>query len=123
MTEAKLWRQLNQLQKSNKNWHFCRIESSTINGIPDVNGCVNGVDVWYELKANKVNNYGLSKYQINWHIKRQRGGGRVFILHLPRAKGHLEILRVTDSGAVELVTRSRSRSRSRLQDLVLYSVR
>ena len=120
MKESEIWRHINLIQKKQKTWHFVRIESSTINGIPDVNGCVNGVDVWYELKANKVNNYGLSKYQINWHIKRQRVGGRVFILHLPRAKGHLEILRVTGSGAVELVTRSRSRSR--LQDLVLYSI-
>ncbi len=120
MTEAKLWRQLNQLQKTKKGWHFCRIESSTINGIPDVNGCVDGVEAWYELKANKVNNFGLSKYQINWHMKRQRVGGKVFILHLPRTQDHVEILKVNESGIVVLV--SRSRSRSRLQDVILESI-
>jgi hypothetical protein len=34
--ESKLW---NELKDLNKNWHFTRVESSTINGIPDVH-CV-----------------------------------------------------------------------------------
>ena len=30
------------IQKNCNQIHFTRIESSTINGIPDLNGCING---------------------------------------------------------------------------------
>ena len=48
--EAKLWKKINQLQKGRKDWHLTRIESSTINGIPDVYGCIKGRSFWLELK-------------------------------------------------------------------------
>ena len=70
MRESQLWRHLASIQKTKRGWHFFRIESSTINGIPDVNGCMNGVEIWLELKSGESKNYGLSKYQINWHIER-----------------------------------------------------
>ena len=34
--------------------HFTRVESSTMNGIPDLNGCINGKEFWMELKSDKV---------------------------------------------------------------------
>ena len=40
------------LKKHLKDVHFTRIESHTENGIPDVNACYNGKDIWVELKAN-----------------------------------------------------------------------
>ena len=42
------------IQKNCNQIHFTRIESSTINGIPDLNGCINGNGLWMELKSDKV---------------------------------------------------------------------
>jgi Holliday junction resolvase len=77
--ETRLWHELKDLDK---NWHFTRIESSTVNGIPDVHCVVNRQVFWIELKANASKNCGLSKYQINWHIKYLKAGGAAYILIL-----------------------------------------
>ena len=73
-----------QLIKNNlKNTHFTRIESHTELGIPDVNACHNGQEVWLELKANSRKDLGLSKYQIVWMKKRIKHGGNVWIMNRP----------------------------------------
>ena len=75
---------LYQLLKNNlKNTHFTRIESHTELGIPDVNACHNGQEVWLELKANTRKDLGLSKYQIVWMKKRIKHGGNVWIANRP----------------------------------------
>ena len=94
MRESQLWRYLASIQKTKRDWHFFRIESSTINGIPDVNGCMNGVEIWLELKSGESKNYGLSKYQITWHIERLSCGGNVFILLFTSKLKSLKILRL-----------------------------
>lgn len=66
-----------------KNVHFTRIESSTQNGIPDVNACKNGNECWLELKCNSAKNLGLSKYQMVWIMNRTKAGGKVFIINRP----------------------------------------
>ena len=86
--ESKLW---NELKDLNKNWHFTRVESSTINGIPDVHCVINKQIFWLELKANTHKNLGMSKWQINWHIKYQKAGGKVFILNRPLLQSPYEI--------------------------------
>lgn len=83
--EAKLWLRIKNLKIKG---HFIRIESSSINGIPDVNCCHSNAEYWLELKSNDLKNCGLSKWQINWHYDRIKNGGNVFILqkaHEPRA--------------------------------------
>jgi|TARA_R100000149_G_C5808862_1_gene92955 hypothetical protein len=94
MKESELWSHLNRIQKTKNNWHLMRIESNTINGIPDVNGCINGIDFWLELKSKVVKNCGLSKYQINWHTDRLAAGGRVFILLFSPPEKRLKILKI-----------------------------
>jgi Holliday junction resolvase len=86
--ESKLW---NELKNLNKNWHFTRVESGTINGIPDVHCVINKQIFWLELKANTHKNLGMSKWQINWHIKYQKAGGKVFILNRPLLQSDYEI--------------------------------
>ena len=85
VNESQLWKKINSLQKTQKLWHFTRIESATIRGIPDLNCLINGCEFWLELKSKESKNLGLSNYQINWHIKHQKCGGQVFIL-LPSTK-------------------------------------
>ncbi len=94
MNESQLWSKINLFQKPKKMWHFCRIESATIRGIPDVNCLIEGKEFWLELKANQVKNYGVSNFQINWHLKRQKCGGKVFVLHSCTKQRELKLLRV-----------------------------
>tara|TARA_R110002020_G_scaffold71042_1_gene183940 strand:+ start:2167 stop:2559 length:393 start_codon:yes stop_codon:yes gene_type:complete len=96
--ESKLWQRINLIQKTKKRWHLMRIESSTINGIPDVNACIEDCEFWLELKANEAKNCGLSKYQINWHLKRQRAGGKCFILNQRASLRVLELLQIREPG-------------------------
>ena len=98
--ESKLWNRIKKLGDKSNNTHFTRIESNTVNGIPDVHCLVNKQLFWLELKANDLKNRGLSKWQINWHVKYQTAGGKVFILNSPLKERALEIL------AVSLVSRS-----------------
>jgi Holliday junction resolvase len=90
--ETRIWQQLKNLDKD---WHFTRIESSTVNGIPDVHCVVNKQVFWLELKANTSKNCGLSKYQINWHIKYLKAGGKAYILNRPLLQAPYELLAVT----------------------------
>lgn len=94
MRESSIWKKLNQLQKTNKGWHLTRIESHTIQGIPDVHALISGKSFWLELKSKKGNNLGLSNYQINWHIKHILSGGKVFILRPSTLQGGFEILKI-----------------------------
>ena len=83
---------LYQTIKTNlKNVHFTRIESTTINGIPDVNACKNGNECWLELKCNSDKNLGLSKHQIVWIYNRTKAGGKVFILNRPLLQRAIKI--------------------------------
>ena len=75
--ESLLW---NKIKKLNLKGQIFRIESNTINGIPDVFWLQKSKSIWIELKANNIKNCGLSKYQINWHIKHFQNGGKSFIL-------------------------------------------
>ena len=100
--ESKLWKRIKNL---NLNAHIFRVESNTINGIPDVHCVMKGKSFWLELKANDLKNYGISKWQINWHIEYQKHGGRTFILASGVKQRGLKLLRVKGSGAVELVAK------------------
>ena len=75
--ENNLWQRIKKLKLKGQ---LFRIESNTINGIPDVFWLINGKSIWIELKSNDVKNLGLSKYQINWHLTHFKNGGQSFIL-------------------------------------------
>jgi len=79
------------LKKHLKEVHFTRIESYTENGIPDVNACLNGKEIWIELKANTSKDLGLSKWQRVWIAKRIKVGGTVFIMNRPQKELTLRI--------------------------------
>ena len=100
--ESKLWKRIKNL---NIKGYFFRVESNTINGIPDVHCVMKGKSFWLELKSNDLKNYGISKWQINWHIEYQKHGGCAFILASGVKQRGLKLLRVKGSGAVVLVSR------------------
>jgi Holliday junction resolvase len=81
MSKTKESNLYNLIKTTIKNAHFTRLESNTINGIPDVHCAYKGFAFWLEIKSNDIKNCNLSKYQINWILKHQRHGGKVFILN------------------------------------------
>ena len=99
--ESKLWKRIKNL---NLNAHIFRIESNTINGIPDVHCIIKGKPFWLELKSNDLKNYGLSKWQINWHLTHLKNGGTAYILGSGVKHRALKLLEIKGRGAVGLVS-------------------
>ena len=99
--ESKLWQRIKKLKLDAQ---IFRIESNTINGIPDVYILYKGRTVWLELKSNDLKNYGLSKWQINWHLTHLKNGGTAYILGTGVKHRALKLLGVEGSGSVGLVS-------------------
>lgn len=61
--------------------HWQPIESPvTASGIPDVNGCHEDTgEFWIEYKRCSANAVGIDKFQVAWHERRCRSGGRTFL--------------------------------------------
>jgi len=97
--EAKLWQRIKNL---NLPGHIFRIESNTINGIPDVVGLLEGKYFWLELKSNDLKNYGISRWQMNWHSRHNDLGGNAYILLKPLKHKGLKLLRI-EGRSVDLV--------------------
>lgn len=92
--ESKLYE---DLRKALPNVHFQRIETNVGLGIPDVNGCCNGIEFWLELKVSSGTAIRLSKYQKSWIIRRGREGGRVFILRKALSERALKLYQWTSA--------------------------
>ncbi len=85
--EKNLWGLL-QSHLPRKKCDYQRIETgSTGRGIPDVNICYKGSEVWIELKIVKGRKVGLTSEQVAWHYRRARAGGVTWILARDKAKG------------------------------------
>jgi hypothetical protein len=95
MSKTKESNLYNLIKTTIKNAHFTRIESYTLNGIPDLHCAYKGHTFWLELKANNINNCNLSKYQINWILKQQRHGGLVYILNKTLEQRGLKLYRLS----------------------------
>jgi hypothetical protein len=98
--ESLLWAKIKKLKLIGQ---IFRIESNTINGIPDVYYICEGKSIWVELKSNEVKNLGLSKYQINWHLDHQLHGGKSFILQETLTQGLFKLYKVRETRRVELL--------------------
>lgn len=68
--------------------HHQRIETgSTGRGIPDVNLCWRGVEVWVEMKVVQGRRVELRPEQVAWHVRRTRAGGRSWIFAREKKSG------------------------------------
>ena len=94
INESKLWKRIKVAQKPYPDWFLFRLESNTINGIPDVYGCIRNTSFWLELKCSNAKDKGLSKFQWNWHIDYLRSGGKSFILNYHATQSKLELLAI-----------------------------
>lgn len=73
-----------------RRFHWQAIESGlTGGGIPDSNFCINGIEGWVEHKATSGNKIKFDKegFQVAWHLRRYRSGGRTFIAIRQRHDG------------------------------------
>ena len=59
---------------------WTRIESMTENGIPDINICKCGIDVWVEAKVRYPKGVLLRKEQYAWAVRRSECGGSIYCL-------------------------------------------
>lgn len=59
-----------------------RLEVATARGVPDVNACHNGNEIWIELKVASKGQIELRKEQYVWGLRRARAGGKVFVVAL-----------------------------------------
>jgi hypothetical protein len=67
-------------QKNLPLWDWQRVENSAVGrGVPDLNGCFNGTEVWIENKTTEAWKVDLRPEQSAWAARRARAGGRVFI--------------------------------------------
>ena len=92
--ESRLW------QKVKKGLNKCfltRIESSTINGIPDIHAVTDSEVFWIELKSDEANYPKLNKWQIVWINRYIKAGGVVFILEETPSKRSLKLYRPVSS--------------------------
>jgi hypothetical protein len=90
--EKRLWERLRDgwgLQIKQAGGRIERVENAVGAGMPDVNGCLSGVEFWIELKvAPKWGvrrptfraHRGLEPAQINWLLSEYRAGGKSFVL-------------------------------------------
>lgn len=67
-----------------------RIENVVVTGMPDINMCIGGVEVWIEQKSPKEpvrrttplfgSNHKVSQEQANWMLRQRKAGGRCYFL-------------------------------------------
>jgi GH18 family chitinase len=99
---------IKDLKKTNKDYYFQAIETSTSRGVADLFTIINGQSYWLELKVNRAKkstlNIGLSKYQTAWQTVLNKHGGHCF--NLVRVLKHrvVKTYRHEASGLVEIAT-------------------
>ena len=94
--EKNLWKSLNKIAKT-RSLFMIRLETTTINGVPDVFCCIKGKSFFVELKANDDKKLNLSKYQILWQIDYLKAGGNVFNLVLALSQRELKLVKIVPS--------------------------
>ena len=88
--ESLLWQ---RTKKGLTDCYLTRIETSTINGVPDVHGVHKKGIFWIELKSDQLSYPKLNKWQIVWINKYIKAGGTVFILKETLSKRSLRLYR------------------------------
>ena len=88
--ESRLWQ---KVKKGLTDCFLTRIESSTINGIPDIHAVMDHEVFWMELKSDSLSYPKLNKWQIVWINKYIMAGGKVIILDETPLKRTLKLYR------------------------------
>ena len=93
--ETKLWSALRDGTMA-MDVHWTRVEAWSLPGVPDVNGCLDGIDFWVELKVlTTKSDKKFPKWrphQIAWQTSRSSVGGCVWNLVHHLSSGRLYFL-------------------------------
>jgi|TARA_A100000172_G_C2942387_1_gene76107 hypothetical protein len=89
-SESLLWK---KTKKGLTDSFLTRVESTTINGIPDIHGAHKYGVFWLELKSDELSYPALNKWQIVWMNKYIKAGGVVFILEETPSQRSLRLYR------------------------------
>lgn len=86
--------------------HWTTIESRyTQSGIPDLNGCCDGVEFWIECKRTAAWTIKMRPMQMAWLLRRLRAGGNCWIAVRRRNKKNDELWLVRGAYAKLAATR------------------
>ena len=88
--ESLLWQ---KVKKGLVDCFLTRIESNTINGIPDIHGVHKSGVFWIELKSDEAKYPKLNKWQVVWINRYIKAGGVVFILKETPSQRSLKLYR------------------------------
>jgi hypothetical protein len=84
-------------------YHVTWVESHEVSaGVPDLNICVGGIDLWIELKAMKNGSVKMRPPQKSWHSERFARGGMSWVLVCDIE--NMQFLLVTGTMAASLTT-------------------
>jgi hypothetical protein len=108
------------LKKNLSHIHWQRIENVAGTGVPDANGCHNGIEFWSESKIAKSGAFHIRPDQIAWHTRRYNCGGRTFIT--VRENDSITIYRPDGRGAfVPLLTTAKPFAYEEIEKIFLYA--
>ena len=92
--ESLLWK---SVKKGLTRFFLTRIESSTINGIPDIHAVNRTGIFWIELKSDELSFPKLNKWQIVWINRYVKYGGTVLIFKETPSKATIKLYRPVSS--------------------------
>jgi hypothetical protein len=79
------------------------IETAAVEpGVPDFNGCYDGIEFWVEMKQTSAWAVEVKKSQVAWHRLRQSKGGRTFFAVRQRNAAQDNLFLINGSYAAKL---------------------
>jgi Holliday junction resolvase len=97
-TEKELWR---WIKEKYPYVHWQRIETAlTAAGVPDINGCHKGVEIWIESKVIRGNKVDIKPRQTLWLRARATAGGRTYILAIQPKSQNIHVWHGSDAAIV-----------------------
>jgi len=93
MKESGFWSELREGLSSEV--ASTRVENTVAQGMPDVNACRRGTEVWIELKMMKSGRLKLRHSQINWMMRRVQMAKQRNVFVAARAPNQIHIWKAT----------------------------
>jgi hypothetical protein len=72
--------ELYQKLKKHLRGDFVRVENGVAQGVPDINVCFQGCEIWIEAKMWIPQGVLLRKHQFAWGVRRINSGGMVYVI-------------------------------------------
>jgi len=79
MAEKEIYKKMKEYV-NDRGGRFTRIENAVSAGVPDVNICINGVEVWIECKEALGKKVEIRASQFVWAIEQRAAGGEWYCM-------------------------------------------